>query len=129
MDTTHTTDKTIVFLSRGIDDERTADEITARVLTAILDDLQPASGDRVAVMVNGLGATPPEELYILYRRARQGNIPNFTGIDSLYEDPENAELVIDTDRLAVEEGLELLLDYLQQHSFNEVLRVAGEKYF
>ncbi|WP_181703568.1 dihydroxyacetone kinase subunit DhaK [Chthonobacter albigriseus] len=46
---------------------QTADEIATRMLTAILDDLKPAAGDRVAVMVNGLGATPPEELYILYR--------------------------------------------------------------
>jgi dihydroxyacetone kinase-like protein len=47
---------------------QSADRIAERMLTAILDDLKPASGDRVAVMVNGLGATPPEELYILYRR-------------------------------------------------------------
>jgi phosphoenolpyruvate---glycerone phosphotransferase subunit DhaK len=36
-----------------------ADEITERMMTAILADLQPAAGDRLAVMVNGLGATPP----------------------------------------------------------------------
>jgi phosphoenolpyruvate---glycerone phosphotransferase subunit DhaK len=30
-----------------------------------------AAADRVAVMVNGLGATPPEELYILYRKVHQ----------------------------------------------------------
>ena len=47
---------------------QTADEITERMTTAILDDLQPAAGDRLAVMVNGLGATPPEELYIIYRK-------------------------------------------------------------
>jgi dihydroxyacetone kinase-like protein len=48
---------------------QTADEITARMMTAILDDLQAQSGDRLAVMVNGLGATPPEELYVMYRKA------------------------------------------------------------
>ena len=47
---------------------QSADEITERMTTAILDDLKPESGDRVAVMVNGLGATPPEELYIMYRK-------------------------------------------------------------
>ncbi len=47
---------------------QTADEISERMTTAILDDLQPESGDRLAVMVNGLGATPPEELYIMYRK-------------------------------------------------------------
>jgi dihydroxyacetone kinase-like protein len=43
-----------------------ADQIADRMATAILDDMQPERGDRLAVMVNGLGATPPEELYILY---------------------------------------------------------------
>ncbi|HET8563873.1 MAG TPA: dihydroxyacetone kinase subunit DhaK, partial [Candidatus Binatia bacterium] len=35
------------------------------------DDLQPQPGDRLAVMVNGLGATPPEELYVIYRKVHQ----------------------------------------------------------
>lgn len=48
---------------------QSADEITERMMTAILDDLKPTAGDRLAVMVNGLGATPPEELYIIYRKA------------------------------------------------------------
>jgi dihydroxyacetone kinase-like protein len=47
---------------------QTADEIVERMAGAILDDLQPQAGDHLAVMVNGLGATPPEELYVLYRR-------------------------------------------------------------
>ncbi len=47
---------------------QTADEIAERMTAAILADLPLAAGDRAAVMVNGLGATPPEELYILYRR-------------------------------------------------------------
>ena len=44
-----------------------ADEISERMTSAILDDLSPVEGDRLAVMVNGLGATPPEELYVMYR--------------------------------------------------------------
>ena len=47
---------------------QSADQITERMMTAILEDLKPSSGDRLAVMVNSLGATPPEELYIMYRR-------------------------------------------------------------
>lgn len=50
---------------------QTADEISARMANAILEDLKPKAGDRLAVMVNGLGATPPEELYIMYRKAHQ----------------------------------------------------------
>jgi dihydroxyacetone kinase-like protein len=50
---------------------QTADQISERMTQAILDDLQPQSGDRLAVMVNGLGATPPEELYVMYRKVHQ----------------------------------------------------------
>lgn len=48
---------------------QSADDITERIMTAILEDLKPESGDELAVMVNGLGATPPEELFIMYRKA------------------------------------------------------------
>jgi dihydroxyacetone kinase-like protein len=50
---------------------QTADQIAERMTRAILEDLRPKPGDSMAVMVNGLGATPPEELYILYRKAHE----------------------------------------------------------
>jgi len=46
-----------------------ADEIVDDLLAATADDLPFVSGDRVALMINGLGGTPISELYILYRRA------------------------------------------------------------
>ncbi|WP_426242099.1 dihydroxyacetone kinase subunit DhaK [Nocardioides sp. LHG3406-4] len=49
----------------------TADEIADRLTRPIFEDLGLSSGDRVAVLVNGLGATPLEELYVLYRRVSQ----------------------------------------------------------
>lgn len=45
------------------------DETVDVMLSRILEDLPFVSGDSVAVLVNGLGATPREELYIAYRRA------------------------------------------------------------
>jgi phosphoenolpyruvate---glycerone phosphotransferase subunit DhaK len=48
-----------------------ADKIADTLTETILADLPLVAGDRVAIMVNGLGATPPEELYILYRRVHQ----------------------------------------------------------
>ena len=42
-----------------------------RIVAALVHDLELASGDRVAVLVNGMGATPLEELYVLYRRVYQ----------------------------------------------------------
>jgi len=47
---------------------QTADQIAERMTLAILEDLPQKPGTRVAVMVNGLGATPPEELYVIYRK-------------------------------------------------------------
>lgn len=46
-----------------------ADAVTDRLLDAITGDLALSPGDRVAVLLNGLGSTPREELYIMYRRA------------------------------------------------------------
>jgi dihydroxyacetone kinase-like protein len=45
----------------------TADRIAEDLLGKISEDLSLARGDDVAVLINGLGATPLEELYILYR--------------------------------------------------------------
>ncbi len=46
----------------------TADEITSEIVETIMADMPLAKADKVAVMVNGLGATPLEELYIMYRK-------------------------------------------------------------
>ncbi|MEO0542916.1 MAG: dihydroxyacetone kinase subunit DhaK [Pseudomonadota bacterium] len=46
---------------------KTADEIAGEMMDRLLEDMPLAGGDRVSIMVNSLGATPPEELYILYR--------------------------------------------------------------
>ncbi len=46
---------------------RSADEIVADMLERLLADMPLATGDRVSVLVNSLGATPLEELYISYR--------------------------------------------------------------
>ncbi|AZC12338.1 dihydroxyacetone kinase subunit DhaK [Microbacterium sp. ABRD28] len=49
----------------------TADEIAEHIVAALVDDLELSEGARVAVLVNGLGATPLEELYVLYRKTHQ----------------------------------------------------------
>jgi len=48
-----------------------ADEVAEILTTKILEDLQLQKGDKVAVMVNGLGATPVMELYIINRKVSQ----------------------------------------------------------
>jgi phosphoenolpyruvate---glycerone phosphotransferase subunit DhaK len=50
---------------------KTADEIIEEILPLILNDLPFDKGDEVSVLVNGLGATPKEELYILFRKVSE----------------------------------------------------------
>jgi dihydroxyacetone kinase/dihydroxyacetone kinase-like protein len=49
----------------------TADRIAERLTERLVADLGITAGDRVAVLVNGMGATPLEELYVLFRRVHQ----------------------------------------------------------
>ncbi len=48
----------------------------------------------------------------LYKRAMEGKIQNFTGITSPYEAPTNAEIVIDTASMSVEEAVEMVIRHL-----------------
>lgn len=52
----------------------------------------------------------------LYKKARAGEIKEFTGIDAPYEEPLNAELVIDTSKLSLEESADAVLEYLKSKS-------------
>ena len=50
----------------------------------------------------------------LYKKARSGEIKNFTGIDAPYEEPVRPELVIDTELYTVEESIRKLLSFLKE---------------
>ena len=50
----------------------------------------------------------------LYKKARQGIIPEFTGVSAPYEEPENPEILIETDKLDVQESVDKIIDYLKQ---------------
>ncbi|MFT4702579.1 MAG: adenylyl-sulfate kinase [Bradymonadia bacterium] len=49
----------------------------------------------------------------LYAKARAGEIPHFTGISAPYEAPENAEAVLDTTTLALDDAVDQLIETLQ----------------
>jgi bifunctional enzyme CysN/CysC len=55
----------------------------------------------------------------LYRKARRGELKNFTGIDSPYEAPENAEIHIDTTAMGADQAAERIIAHLQS------LKVTG----
>jgi adenylylsulfate kinase len=49
----------------------------------------------------------------IYRKVRAGQIANFTGISAPYEEPENPELIVDTENCDLEEASQILLNYLR----------------
>ena len=51
----------------------------------------------------------------LYKKAISGEIPNFTGIGSIYEEPEKPDIEIDTSRLSIDESVNLILRFLEEH--------------
>ncbi|MGB1088473.1 MAG: adenylyl-sulfate kinase, partial [Alphaproteobacteria bacterium] len=53
----------------------------------------------------------------LYAKARAGEIKNFTGIDSDYEAPQNAEIVLDTGTLSAEDAAIQLVEYLESRGY------------
>ncbi|GAA6137240.1 adenylyl-sulfate kinase [Arenicella sp. 4NH20-0111] len=53
----------------------------------------------------------------LYKKARAGEIKNFTGIDDPYEAPESPEIVLNTDTMSLEEEVEAILSYLQEQRY------------
>jgi bifunctional enzyme CysN/CysC len=61
-----------------------------------------------------LGVAEARDPKGLYKKARRGEIKNFTGIDSPYEPPEAPEIRIDTTRLAPEEAADRILENLRQ---------------
>ena len=48
----------------------------------------------------------------LYKKARAGEIQEYTGISAPYEEPENPEIVIETDRETIEAGVQKVVEYL-----------------
>ncbi len=48
-----------------------ADEVVSQMMRPLLEDLPYGTGDEVSVLVNGLGATPKEELYVMYRKIHE----------------------------------------------------------
>jgi adenylylsulfate kinase len=53
----------------------------------------------------------------LYKKARAGEIKNFTGIDDPYEAPLAAEIHLRTDQMSLEEEVNVIIRYLEAHNF------------
>jgi len=53
----------------------------------------------------------------LYKKARAGEIPDFTGISAPYEEPVNPEIIIDTTTVSVDQGIEIIVQYLSENGY------------
>jgi len=72
-------------------------------------------GEFVEVFVDApLAVCEERDVKGLYKKAREGIIKGFTGIDDPYESPLNAEITIDTSKLSLEESVDVLVDYLEK---------------
>lgn len=71
-------------------------------------------GDFIEVYVKAsIDTCESRDVKGLYKKARAGEIPNFTGISSPYEVPENPEIVIDTENRGIDECIDFLVKSLE----------------
>ena len=77
-------------------------------------DLLPADEFIEVHVATSLAVCEQRDPKGLYRKARAGQIPNFTGIDSAYEAPVNPELVVDTGSEDLDGCVQSLLAYLER---------------
>ena len=71
-------------------------------------------GDFIEIYCNAsLEICESRDVKGLYKRARTGEIKNYTGIDSPYEAPSNPELIINTENESLEESVVKVIDFLK----------------
>ncbi len=79
----------------------------------IARDLVP-SGDFIEIYCRAsLDTCEERDPKGLYKKARAGEIPEFTGISSPYEEPEKPELVVETGEMTIDESIETIVNYLK----------------
>ncbi len=51
-----------------------------------------------------------------YKKALSGEYQNFSGVNDVYEEPQHAEIVIDTDKLSVDEAVQIIVKYIKKNN-------------
>jgi len=83
-----------------------------------------ADGEFIEIFIDTpLGIAEERDPKGLYKKARRGDLKNFTGIDSPYEKPEAPELTIDTTMHSPEQAAEAVVAYLQQRG---IVTIGGD---
>jgi bifunctional enzyme CysN/CysC len=77
-----------------------------------------AEGEFIEVFVNTpLDVAEQRDVKGLYAKARRGEIKNFTGIDSEYQAPDDAELTVNTVAMSAEESAERIVEFLRERGY------------
>jgi len=92
-------------------DLTSADGVADVLLDGLLAELEPAPGQRVAVLVNGLGSTTAEELFVVHRRVAE----RLAGLGLVAVRPEVGQLVSSLDMAGVSLTLSVLDDELERY--------------
>ena len=104
---------------------RVAEDATLIVLTAFISPFRAErqmvramlpEGEFIEVFVDTpLEVAEARDVKGLYKKARAGDLKNFTGIDSEYEPPENPEVTLDTSTMTVEECVDRVISHLKDN--------------
>lgn len=77
-----------------------------------------ATGDFIEVFVScPVSVCEERDPKGLYKKARAGQIPEFTGISAPYEEPNSPELTVRTDRESEAESLQIIMGYLEERGY------------
>lgn len=75
-------------------------------------------GDMIEIFVKcDLSICEQRDPKMLYKKARAGEIKEFTGISAPYEEPENPELIIDSGKNIVDKCAQMVIDYLKENGY------------
>ena len=62
----------------------------------------------------------------MYKKAKAGQIRDFTGVSAIYEEPEHPDIVLETDKLSIEDCVQALLNFLVQNDYIKQTRITHE---
>ncbi|NQY12374.1 MAG: sulfate adenylyltransferase subunit CysN [Henriciella sp.] len=80
-----------------------------------------AEGEFVEIFVDTpLSVAEERDVKGLYKRARAGEIKNFTGLDSPYEAPQNPEITINTVQMSAEDAADQIINWMRERGWFEV---------
>ena len=64
-----------------------------------------------------LGVCEQRDVKGYYKKARQEIIKNFTGVDAPYEEPENPEIVVETEKMSVDQSVDAIMHFLVERGY------------